>query len=364
MLFLQEKSRFQDFFIDIQVRISIELISGRLNGGGHAANYYSQDVCKEQCVSSVSVHEVGDWGDGLIRGRSVGMMRRSIILLMVVLCLGTSRTKAALTLNDGGIHDVDYFVSGDINILDGPGSTSTTINLLTGSEVENKVLAKQNSRVNLYDGIINNNFLSSNNTSVNVYGGEIFGIFAHFDYTSTNVYGGYIRRLEAKGHSIVNVYDGMMDELYALKNGTHNVYGGHMDFIYANHAGVINVYDVVGGTLSANETGEVNVYGGSQSTVEPTGGLINIYGGSILDGLHPSMDGRINIYGAGFNYPYGPIMDISGTLTGTLRSGESINWYFEREDASSIYLIPAPGALVLGSLGVGLLSWLRRRRML
>ena len=76
------------------------------------------------------------------------------------------------------------------------------------------------------------------------------------------------------------------------------------------------------------------------------------------------MDSRINIYGAGFNYPYGPIMDISGTLTGTLSSGESINWYFEREDASSIYLIPAPGALVLGSLGVGLLSWLRRRRML
>ena len=55
--------------------------------------------------------------------------------------------------------------------------------------------------------------------------------------------------------------------------------------------------------------------------------------------------------GANFNYPYGPITDISGTLTGTLFSGESVNWYFERLYASSIYLlIPAPGALVLGSL--------------
>jgi len=90
--------------------------------------------------------------------------------------------------------------------------------------------------------------------------------------------------------------------------------------------------------------------------------FINIYGGSILTGLYPFVDGRINIYGANFNYPYGPITDISGTLTGTLFSGESVNWYFERLDASSIYLIPAPGALVLGSLGVGLVGWLRKRR--
>jgi len=170
-------------------------------------------------------------------------MRRSIVLLMMVLCLGASSAKAALTLNDGGIHDVDYFVSGDINILDGPGSTSTTLNLLTGSEVENNVLAKQNSRVNLYDGLINNNLLSQNNTSANVYGGEIFGIFAHFDYTSTNVYGGYINKLEAKGHSLVNVYDGSMDGIEALKDSTLNIYGGHTEFISANHTGVINVYD-------------------------------------------------------------------------------------------------------------------------
>lgn len=43
------------------------------------------------------MHEVGVWGDGLIRGRSVEMMRRSIVLSMVVLCLGASSTKALPT---------------------------------------------------------------------------------------------------------------------------------------------------------------------------------------------------------------------------------------------------------------------------
>jgi hypothetical protein len=164
---------------------------------------------------------------------------------------------------------------------------------------------------------------------------------------------------------MANVYDGLINGgLKARGSSLVNVYGGNMNILTAKDSSLVNIYSGSMFELRANETSEVNVYGGTKDNVVAKAGVINIYGGLILNGLYPFEDGRINIYGTGFNYPYGPIIDISGTLTGTLRSGESINWDFDRQDAASIYLIPAPGALVLGSLGVGLLSWLRRRRTL
>ena len=275
-------------------------------------------------------------------------MRRTIVLLMVVLCLCASRAKANLTLADGGTHDVSNFVSGDINVLDGPGPTSTTLNLLSGSEVENDVLAIETSRVNVYDGLINGRLEGRNDTLVNVYGGQIDQELQVRGGSLVNVYGGQMQMLGTRNYSVANVYDGLIVELDSRGHTVVNVYGGSMSEIDAHGASEVNIYSgsILDGLYPFEE------------------GLVNIYGGSILDGLFPSGDSRINIYGGGFNYPYGPIMDISGTLTGTLNSGESINWYFERLHASSIYLIPAPGAILLGGIGIGLVGWLRRRRTL
>lgn len=54
----------------------------------------------------------------------------------------------------------------------------------------------------------------------------------------------------------------------------------------------------------------------------------------------------ITVAGSGFNYPYGPISDASGTLTGTLASGDAINAGFQTYSSASIVLIPA----VLGDM--------------
>lgn len=63
----------------------------------------------------------------------------------------------------------------------------------------------------------------------------------------------------------------------------------------------------------------------------------------------------VTLFGEGFNYPmFEPISDVSGTITGVLSDGTSVEWDFFRDgNDANILLVPEPNSVVLLLLGIG-----------
>jgi hypothetical protein len=135
--------------------------------------------------------------------------------------------------------------------------------------------------------------------------------------------------------------------------------------------------------LSALGTSRVSVYGGSITGEVSSGGgstnsatalraagssVVSIYGGSFHGwwdtDLRVLENAQVTLYGSGFNYPLGPVSDLTGTISGTLQSGESIALSFSQSRAGQIVLaVPEPGSLGLATIGLmGLFGSPARRR--
>jgi hypothetical protein len=103
-----------------------------------------------------------------------------------------------------------------------------------------------------------------------------------------------------------------------ISGGTISAWGSYADAIYANNNGRV---DISGGSFSSQRASP--------------------WWGSSCD-ITASNNSVINIYGTGFNYGFGPISDTSGTLTGTLADGTSINLTFLRTQGGEIVLASEP----------------------
>ncbi|MHC5097576.1 MAG: PEP-CTERM sorting domain-containing protein, partial [Planctomycetota bacterium] len=89
-------------------------------------------------------------------------------------------------------------------------------------------------------------------------------------------------------------------------------------------------------------------------TVEVSGGLVS----NLIAGDY-SNSGLIVIHGTDFNYDYGYITDFSGTLIGTLESGENLLAEFSRFGDAQILLVPEPATLLL--VGIGAVMMRKRK---
>ena len=149
--------------------------------------------------------------------------------------------------------------------------------------------------------------------------------------TTVNVLpGARLDWLEGYGESIINVSGGWMDILISFGNSQANISGGSMSALAA--------------------------LGNSH---------INIFGGAVVDGLYVDENGIMTIHGSAFAVGGTPVGYteltgfLTGQLTGTLRSGDPINAYFEIYNNGKMVLVPEPATLIL--FGLGGFTMLRKR---
>jgi hypothetical protein len=268
--------------------------------------------------------------------------KTTIWLAAVVISVAGSPVLSVMHFADGGVHNINYVI-GDYVYVDymSPG-LETTVNLLPGG--------KMSSYLNAYE-----------DSWINILGGEIVGgIFA-----------------TQRAH--VSMSDGSIDGLGAALDAQINISGGSIaNELHVSHTNHVNIQGGTIGNLNATNNSHVDIYDGSiqDYLLIDTDAQAHFFGGSVGGDFRLDFGGTLNIYGWGFEVGgtpvgYGELTSILGDywydetarhLTGTLASGEPISNDFYIGHDAKIVLVPAPGAVVLGSIGLSFAGWKLRRR--
>jgi len=168
-------------------------------------------------------------------------------------------------------------------------------------------------------------------TTIDMTGGEV-AILWNYDQSVTNISGGWVAYALSFDQSTINISGGLV----------------HEATIYSND-------------------GTVNITGGTCWRLQGAGEF-NVSGGQIINNGYRGGLGVLNIYGYGLELhpyysPYVTGFWVGGTAFGidvVVGAYDNVVLHEIPEPA----IIPAPSAILLGSIGVGFVTWLRRRRSL
>jgi len=234
-----------------------------------------------------------------------------------------------------GHHDsgIDAFDNSIVNLLNGEvggdivAHDTATINTHGGRIGEMYTL--DSGTINVYGGYLDEEALRAlDSGTVNIYGADFgeHGADVFADNSATvNVYGGFTVHIDvrATGSSSLNLFDGYFEDVTVSGSSKSQIYGGHFDEDFEAHDS--SEIDVRGGGLSieAWDSSSIRVFNGSVGVGVTDASSVHIFGGHIW-GMYAAewsptpSSAVITVYGTHFNYPYGPIPDADGTLTGTL----------------------------------------------
>ena len=262
----------------------------------------------------------------------------------------------AVSFNDGAHHVIDgasSFPFEGVDVLDGPGATTTSADLVAGGSIGTSIPS--------------GSFTAYDSSSIAVTGGTVNGHVQGFDCSTISVSGGTSNQVRADDGAIANFAGGTAFAVRSGPGGTANVSGGTLTNVGSALSGVVHItggtilgelaaegpgwITMSGGSVAdgvrVNGSGRITISGGSVSgqilAEEASGARIFLTGGNILGDLLALGPATIEIQGSGFNFPLGDIPSTAGTLTGTLADGTPINVPFARASTAKITLA-APAA--------------------
>ena len=185
-----------------------------------------------------------------------------------------------------------------------------------------------------------------------IHGAHIDDDLSVFDTSNVNISGGQLdERFWAFDHSRIFINGGMFgDEMTFAGNSRAIVTGGDVDDMWLGDNAYLQL-------LNANGISDVTAQG--DSSVDMLGGELSAAATPVWSATD---SGTFHIYGSGFNYPLGPIVDRDGVLSGFLQSGQSISVAFHIRDAAAIVLVPEPSPLLPSGLAISFSLCLLRRR--
>ena len=230
-------------------------------------------------------------------------------VMALVLCLASSPVLGDLIFNDGGVHNIDYWIGEDVQVDYLAPGMQTTINLLDGGST--------------------GSFYNIMASRINISGGSIGGSLGAYDRSQVHISGGSIGR-----------------SLVANDTSQVHISGGSIDYLHLYESSRVDIY---GGSIAEN----------LDNYLFPAGQLTNL---AILT-IHGS-DFTVNGVAFGYGELFGPGGGYSPPgngyqITGMLVSGELIDNYYYIGYNAKIILIPEPATLLL--LGFGAVIFRRKR---
>lgn len=234
-------------------------------------------------------------------------MKRTIILVLMIVLVFSSSLMAQIIFNDGGTHNIISTINYTDVWVEGLASgMQTTVNLLNGGHIPWPYVLQglKDSRINISGGSVGQ-LIASYNSQVTMTRGSVYSIFGAYDNSQVIISGG-------------SVY-----QFYTTQSGQVTMNGGSVDL------------------LIARDSSQITISGSNFA----------------IDGIPVNFGKITSILGGG------EWIEIDRTLTGILANDDIINSQFRIGNSASIILVPVPepsGLLTLSLLS-GMLYFRRKR---